>query len=266
MYKVSYESLVIINDRGEHKPKDADASEKRQKGKVPVLAGGFRLSGGEEVIDKNGNTVRTGLWAYAQAMGVEMTREESHEAIAIFRDSHSEVVQIWYDLENAAFAALRGGVHRVGPVEFQAFGREPNDKKKRKLLRILLPSGRGLYYIRPLVTEREWYGKTKDALSYEGIDIVTKQWARVDTHGGKLVENIVQAIARDLLLNGMLLADEVGLELVGSCHDEIISLADTNGPLGLDDLRRCMIQVPEWADGLPLGAEGYEEVEGYYHK
>ena len=252
LYSIPYNVLILDKER-------------RQQAKPAVLGCGYRLSGGEEALDKDGNLIKTGLWGYAAAMGVDISREESHRAVAIFREEYKEVVRCWYNMENAAFAALKGGIHRVGPVEFQAFGREPNGKD-RKLLRMLLPSGRGLYYIRPRVDEKEWYGKMKDGLSYEGIDQVTKQWSRVDTHGGKLVENAVQAIARDLLLHGMLLADKMGFELIGSCHDEIIALTDADSSLGLGDLRTCMVTAPDWAESLPLGAEGYEAVGGYYHK
>lgn len=261
MYKVSYESLVIIDEQGNHKPRNAEAALMRQLAKPAVLGCGYRLSGGDFDEDKDGNKIRTGLFGYAANMSIEMSKEEAHLAVAVFREAYPQVVQTWYDLEDAAFAALRGGAHKVGPLTFQAFGREPDGN--RKLLRMLLPSGRGLYYIRPRVEEKEFYGRMKKTLSYEGLDQQTKQWGRVYTNGGKILENGDQAISRDILLHGMLLADSMGAEIVLHCHDEIAALEDENND-GLEILKKCMTTAPSWAESLPLGAEGF--TSDYYRK
>ena len=147
------------------------------------------------------------------------------------------------------------------------------DRRKRKngtyILRIHLPSGRCLHYLNARVVSMENTGRDgttymKDTILYEGIDQQTKAWGDLKTHGGKIVENVVQAIARDLLVNGMLLADEIGLTIVAHVHDEIITEnPDTEDGMGLDDLVWCMSQVPEWAPGLPLTAKGFS---GYYYK
>jgi DNA polymerase len=261
-YKVPYESITTIID-GVHKAKDADAALKRQIAKAPVLGCGYQLGGGEEEIDKNGDTYKTGLWGYAEGMGISMTRAQAHAAVKAWRDANPEVLQLWKDLEAAAIRAIKFRTPQVvGPVTFECFG--------GKLLRILLPSGRGLHYIHPTIETKTFPGRdgrddyTKETIYYDGIDQTTRQWVRVSTYGGKLTENIVQAIARDLLLWGMFLAEAKGFKIVGHCHDEIITEVLLNALIGLKDLRQCMKTPPWWALDLPLGAEGYEGP--YYHK
>ena len=78
------------------------------------------------------------------------------------------------------------------------------------------------------------------------------------TQGGKLTENIDQGTARDILLNGMFLAEERGLQIVAHVHDELICMVDEDSPIGLKDLQECMVAPPAWAPDLPLGADGYE--------
>ncbi len=249
MYNEPYEVLI----------KDKD---KRQQAKPAVLGAGYRLGGGQLGTDRYGNEIKTGLWGYGAAMGVDMPQEECKRVVGVFREAYPEVVQLWYDLENASFACLDGGKHEVGLCVFEAFG--GIDRYDRKLMRITLPSGRCLHYIRPKIEKREFYGKMKDTLVYSGIDQLTRLWQTTTTHGGKLTENIVQAISRDILLEAMFLADDKGFEIVGTVHDEIIALVDIDSPLGVEDLRWCMVQSPSWASDLPLEAEGYESQ--YYKK
>jgi DNA polymerase len=199
-------------------------------------------------------------------MGILMTRKQAHNGVKVWRDANPEIADpkggLWARLENAAMRAIKDRrPQTVGPVTFQCFG---------NLLRILLPSGRGLHYIRPSIEQKRFEGRggredyVKDTIYYDGIDQTTRQWIRVATYGGKLTENIVQAIARDLPLHGLFLADEKGFEIVGHCHDEIITLVPDQSILGLSDLRQCMMTPPPWAPDIPLGAEGYEGT--YYHK
>lgn len=114
----------------------------------------------------------------------------------------------------------------------------------------------------------EW---TRDLLFYDGIEHsatqdeegkkkhATAKWGRVKTYGGKLTENVVQAFSRDILLNGMILADGMGFEIFGCFHDEQGTLADDDAfGLGVEDLRQCMMASPAWAPTMPLGAEGFE--------
>lgn len=170
-------------------PYDQITKQQRTDSKPAVLGGGYRLGGGDILPNKNGDMVKTGLWGYAEAMGVKMTREQSHHVVRVFRETYPAIVNLWYDLEEAAYAAVTQKVTtRVGYVVFDYV---PG------AMRIRLPSGRYLHYLRPAykaVTfkpkDREPY--TRQVLFYDGTDSTpggNKRWARLSTHGGKLTEN-----------------------------------------------------------------------------
>jgi DNA polymerase bacteriophage-type len=150
------------------------------------------------------------------------------------------------------------------------------------LMRIVLPSGRALHYLNATIDKEERTSKrtgnkyTVDILRYDGIEhsanadasgqsIKKKhKWGRTKTYGGKICENVVQAISRDILLNGMILANEMGFCIFGLFHDELANeVDDVFDGLTVRDLVWCMAQVPSWAPGLILGAEGFE---GPYYK
>ena len=127
------------------------------------------------------------------------------------------------------------------------------------MLWILLPSGRRLHYIRPqLETEDGWDGTPRTKLSYEG-NLIGKIWGCKHAYGVIWTENLCQAIARDVLVEGMLAADAGGFTLVGSTHDELLSLEDENSSLNLAALRQHMITRPTWAPDLMLDADGWED-------
>jgi DNA polymerase bacteriophage-type len=252
-----------------YESKDPDAVFNRQISKPAVLGCGYRQAGGGWGTNKKGDRVKTGLWKYAEDMFCPMTQDQAHEAVHIFRTRYKKVVNLWYDVERAIARCIKTGTTEwLGPTKLVWC-----DRRKRKngeyVLRIHLPSGRCLHYLNAHMEQREQKGKdgstyVKDTIIYEGIDQVLKIWTEITTHGGKLVENIVQAIARDILVHGMLLADEIGLCIVAHVHDEIVTEnPDTTDGLGLDDLVWCMSQVPSWAPGLPLEAKGWS---GYYYK
>jgi DNA polymerase bacteriophage-type len=252
-----------------YESKDPDAVFNRQISKPAVLGCGYRQAGGGWGTNKKGDRVKTGLWKYAEDMFCPMTQDQAHEAVHIFRTRYKKVVNLWYDVERAVARCIKTGTTEwLGPTKLVWC-----DRRKRKngeyVLRIHLPSGRCLHYLNAHMEQREQKGKdgstyVKDTIIYEGIDQVLKIWTEITTHGGKLVENIVQAIARDILVHGMLLADEMGLFIVAHVHDEIVTEnPDTPEGLGLEDLAWCMSQVPSWALGLPLEAKGWS---GYYYK
>jgi hypothetical protein len=223
-----------------------------QNGPLIVHNCGFGLGGGEEYETKDGDIVKGGLWGYAWNMGVKLTQEEAHKSVQVFRQAYPEVCEFWWSLEDAAIKSIThpGKEYVHGPIRLQTFG--------KKVFRMLLPSGRGLHYIRPKIEEVEVHGKMKDGITIEGKDQVTKQWGRTKTYGGRLTENLVQAIARDVLLHAMLLADKIGHYIVLHVHDEIGCEEDKDTPFGLESLKACMTRSPLWAPDLLLGAEGYE--------
>ena len=151
------------------------------------------------------------------------------------------------------------------------------------LMRMELPSGRALHYINATIEEENRISKktgkpyTSHTIYYDGIEHSATQgadgknvkkrhkWGRVKTYGGKLCENADQAISRDILLHGMLTADEMGFHLWGLFHDELAGEeGDVWDGLTVHDLIWCMTDVPDWAPGLLLGAEGWED--RVYHK
>ena len=144
---------------------------------------------------------------------------------------------------------------------------------------IILPSGRFLAYPNPRIQEDAQYGNP--CFCYEGLDATTKQWRLLGDqdrmvkgihmpdmviHGGRLVENIVQAAARDLLVNGTTWARKMDYPVIGSVHDEIITELDEGIDAGstLDHFCSVICTLPEWATGLPLRADGY--IEKRYRK
>lgn len=234
-----------------------DAVEKwmRTNAKPAVLGAGYRLSGGELV-----NGEKTGLWGYAENMGIKLTRDEAHRAVQLFRDTYKEIKNAWYQIEDTIERAMAAGGRTVkwGELEFQIV---------KPFLRVGLPSGRDMWYYQLRVEKYEVEGRygpyLRTNISYMGKDQVTNQWKRIDSHGGKFIENFVQAIARDILGFGMLEAHALGFFLVGHVHDEIISEEAANdNEKTWQVMRDCMtkkIQAKhKWLQTMPLGAAGYE--------
>jgi DNA polymerase len=263
MFGQPYEILICDKD-------------KRQIAKAPVLGCGYALGHGTEIINgervaiirlnKYGNEVKTGLIAYAENMGIKLTPDQSYLAVTTFRRDYPEVVQLWSDVEDAVIQVLKhGGKVPVSKVEFS--------RKRRKdgtfVLRMHLPSGRCLHYLNARIQEEEATSKKgekykREVIYYDGIGhgvgATTEkiEWAPVKAYGGKFVENMDQAISRDLLVYGMTQANEIGMSIVGHVHDEILCEENIGEfEFGLEDLKSCMVANPSWAQDLPLAAEGY---------
>jgi DNA polymerase len=162
----------------------------------------------------------------------------------MWRNANPAITDLWWDVGDAALQAVAD--QNVTETHGLTFSREAG------FLFIRLPNGRRLAYPRPRI-EIDRFGK--DGLTYEGMEQGRKTWGRVDTYGPKLVENIVQAISRDILAAAMLRLAAAGYRTVMHVHDEVIIEADTGS---LDTVCEIMGQTPEWAAGLPLRADGYE--------
>jgi DNA polymerase len=232
--------------------------------KPPVLGCGFGLGGGAEKLDKKTELMKkTGLWGYAHNMGVEMEKEFAHEAVAMWREKYWEVPDFWYEIDDAMRQIItnkkRGKVRPidVGPVRFVY---------EKPFVRIELPSGHALSYLRakleyriPPWEEEEEHPKPRLTVTYEGrADGGARGgWYRVSTHPGKICENIVQALARDVLCAGLKRASERGFTIVGHVHDEILALVKKGSNLGLDQLIECMVEPLDWASDMRLRADGY---------
>jgi DNA polymerase len=263
IFKNNLDPYKSFGTRLYNKAYDTITKDERNNSKAPVLGGGYRLGGGDEKANKNGDVLKTGLWGYAEAMGIKLTRDEAHRAVAVFRETFPAIVKLWYRLEDAAHYAVEQHLTtQVGPVVFDY---QPG------VMRIRLPSGRYLHYLRPKYIEKEFEGRdgayVKRVLTYDGMDSTpggNKKWGRLTTHGGKLTENIVQAIARDVLAVGMTRAKRAGFEIIGHAHDEIIVEMPAKPLMGVGVLCELMSQPIGWAPGLPLKAEGFESA--FYRK
>ena len=161
-----------------------------------------------------------------------------------WREAHPATVALWRDLAEAVRGAIRtpGVRHEVRMLAVQRDG---------AWLRIRLPSGRVLCYPSPQLDEH-------DGISYMGVDQWTRQWTRIKTYGGKLVENVVQAAARDVLAHGMEIVERNGYDIVLSVHDELITEVPDNAAFSWLGLVGMMSIMPAWARGLPLAAAGFE--------
>ncbi len=232
---------------------DEITKHERTISKPAVLGAGYRLSGGE--LTEEGK--KTGLWGYAENMGIFMEREQAHESVRIFREDYApEVVQMWHDYENAArYCLMTGKPKKVGPVTFEY---------RKPYMLIRLPSGRCMYYYKPrietvVVKPKNGEPYKRKTLTYMGVSQTTKKWQRIPTHGGKLTENVVQAFARDVLAVGIRRAHKAGFNLRGHVHDELIALRGINqNGYTWQALRDQMVAPISWAPGLPLGGAGWQ--------
>ena len=205
--------------------------ELRQKGKISELACGY---GGSVGALKNMGAVE---------MGVQ--ENELQGLINDWRNANPHIVRFWYEVGNAAMKAIKEKT--TVPLGKLVFAYE------RGILFIRLPSGRRLSYINPRIGTNRFGG---DSITYMGINSA-KKWDRLETFGGKLTENIVQGTARDLLANALINAANAGYDTVFHVHDEIICEVP-NGYGSVDELCRLMCIKTDWADGLPLNADGFE--------
>lgn len=216
----------------------------RAKGKVATLALGYQGSSGALI---NMGALRSGL-----------TEDELPDIVDRWRRSNPAIVNFWYQVEAAALAAIQDG--RSSTVGCVTISRECDPGNGLDFMTIKLPSGRKLYYASPHMGVNRF---GKPSICYKGQNQTTKKWETLETYGGKLVENITQAVARDCLFYAIEQLQAAGYRIVFDIHDEVVIEA----PAGLADLDRVveiMSQPIPWAPGLPLNADGW--VDGYFKK
>ena len=258
------------------------AKKMRQDMKPAVLGCVYMLAGGKIVTDwKTGRLTKTGLLDYAAKMGINLDEKTANEAVAFFRQRYEEIRDSWYELERIVADVLADGKVRVkrewGPGGIIKFDKITFtcDGERRNILRIHLPSGRCLHYMDAHIEERlmPWKDRRtgedvyKNVLVYSGIDQDTHQWkiSDITSHGGKLLENIDQAFSRDVLALKLLLFEAAGLWVVAHVHDEGLTETDDDPVApGLPEMDAIMRAPIEWAPGLLLGCDGFEDL--YYHK
>lgn len=211
--------------------------ELRQKGKIATLACGYSGS--------------VGALVSMGALDQGLKESELPEIIDSWRAANPHIVQYWWDVEKAALETVKDHQDRtVRNVGFQF---------SANTLWIALPSGRRLAYIKPKLMPNR-FGRM--AITYEGLNAANK-WVRGETYSGKLVENITQATARDLLAEAMWRIEKAGLDIVAHIHDEVV-LEVPKGSVTVEDVTAIMNQNPEWAEELPLSSAGYYGPDFYF--
>jgi len=210
-----------------------------------------------------------------KAYGVSLPEERILEIVRAWRAKHPKTKSLWYDVEAAAKAAVRSPQESVKV-------RELTFDVKDGYLRMRLPSGRYLCYRNPQVGlecykcegSGQFYsplaaearicpncggsGREDELLRFEGIDQYSRKWKQLETYGGKLVENAVQAIARDVFLAGMRRAEEAGYHVVLRVHDELVCEVPDSPEYTVKALDGFLTARSPWNQGLPLAAAGHE--------
>jgi len=235
IYKVPYESVT---------------SEQRFIGKVAELSLGYQGGVGAfmGMLDKYGVN--------------DIEEHEAKEIIKMWRDSRQRTVELWYGLEKAAMATIRtGDSYRYGMITY-----EMDDV----FLKCILPNGGSIKYAYPRIELVETpYGKERDAITFWGVasdkDKVlagAKDWGKLSTYGGKLCENVIQAVARELLAETLIRLDNEGYKIVMHVHDEVLCEVESECN-NLEEFNNIVAEAPEWADGLPIESKAWE---GYRYR
>jgi DNA polymerase len=210
--------------------------ELRQKGKIATLALGYGGSSGALI---NMGALNQGL-----------TEEELPDIVRRWRESNPRIRDLWYKVENASLECVKTG--KPQGVRGLLFAMEGDQSTNQWFMTVTLPSGRKLYYAKPYIT----LGQYGDALHYWGMNQTSHKWRTIDTWGGKLVENCVQAIARDCLAENIERLEAAGYPIVTHIHDEVV-IDCPKEKADLDAVVKIMSQPIPWASGLPLGADGW---------
>lgn len=200
----------------------------RQKGKIAELALGY------------GGSV--GALKAMGALEMGLSEEELPPLVNAWRTSNPNIVRFWWDVDRAAMNAVQKHIDEdVAGITFAY---------RSGMMFITLPSGRKLTYVKPKIGQNQFGG---DCITYEGIGS-TKKWERLETYGPKLVENIVQATARDILCYAMRTLQHCFITM--HIHDELV--IEASPEVSLDAICKQMGRTPPWAKGLKLRADGYE--------
>ncbi len=219
--------------------------ELRQKGKIAELALGYQGS--------------VGALVSMGATNMGLTEDELPDIVHRWRSANKRIVDLWYSMERSALAVMRTG-QPVGSAKGLIMAREGDYEHRQDFFTITLPSGRKLYYPRPFLSQNDF---GKEALHYHGVNQNNKKWEVISTYGGKLVENCVQAIARDCLAEALMRVSAAGYQIVMHVHDEVVIDAPKY-QADLDRVCEIMGQPIDWAPGLLLTADGF--VTDFYMK
>ncbi|HAP5478430.1 TPA: DNA polymerase, partial [Enterococcus faecalis] len=237
IYEATAAQMFHLGEVTDYDWKSHEGKDMRQRGKVATLALGYQ--GGPGAL---------------KAMGALENGIEEHELQDIvdrWRTANKRIKNFWHETQKAVIDCLQNGGIKKGPRGLKFY-------KKAGFLFIQLPSGRKLAYAKAHLEQGD-YGP---AIFYEGQgDKVA--FTEQQTYGGKLVENIVQATARDVLAEAMVRLEKAGYPIVFHVHDEAVAEVP-EGEKSIEEMNEIMSVVPDWAEGLPLNAEGFETK--YYMK
>lgn len=217
----------------------------RQKGKIAQLALGYQGS--------------TGAMVAMGALKMGLTEDELPDIVSRWRNANPNIVKLWYEIENNALAVMNDGMSRS--FRGLTFSREADLIYGLDFFVITLPSRRKLYYPKPFLKENQF---GKQALHYYSVNQISKKWGVDSTYGGKLTENIVQAVARDCLAVTIRRIKKTypDADILMHVHDEII--LDSPENIAVDEVCKLMGEDISWAPGLILRAAGFESK--YYKK
>ena len=219
-------------------------TKERGMGKIAILGLGYQMGAAK-------------FQAQCALQGQEIDDEFAQQVVTAYREKYATIRQLWYDQEDAAITAVRRGTHRdarytlpvqAGLVHWQLLGR---------FLYCTLPSGRRLAYPDAKIQSRitPW-GAEKPALTYKGVNGFAHQWQRQHAYGGMLVENITQAISRDILADALIRCEKSDIFTpILTCHDEII--AEGEPGLSVKQFEQLVSENPSWGSGIPIAAEGW---------
>ena len=208
----------------------------RQKGKVAELALGYQ--GGPGALIAMG------------ALNMGLSENELPDIVDAWRNANPNIVNLWKNIQSCAVKAVKtGGIYSYNGVKFS----REMVRGRLDFLTITLPSGRKLFYVNPLVSTNEW---GSEIIEYKGMDQTSKKWTVLKTYGGKLTENIVQAIARDCLAESINRIKKAGYNIVMHIHDEIV--VDAPKTVTVEEICEIMNEDLDWAPGLKLRADGFE--------
>ena len=207
--------------------------EQRFVGKTSTLACGYQ--GGYRAF-----------LSMAEAYGVkDISEDRAKKIVKDWRTANPMIVKLWDDVEGAVIKAIQSKkLVNLGKLAFKVRG---------NFLFLRLPSGRCLAYCRPEVHDAGW----KQEICYQGTNSVTRKWEKLSIYGGLLVENLTQAIARDLMAEAMLRIEGAGYPIIMSVHDELVAEVP-NGFGTQEEFDSLMCVLPDWAEGMPVDAEGFE--------
>lgn len=215
----------------------------RQKGKVATLALGYQ--GGTSALIAMG------------ALNMGLTEEELPDIVTRWRNANPRIRDLWYAVEETALAAMTTAEPQA--MRGLIFRLEGDLLYGQSFLTVQLPSGRKLFYPKPFLQENR-FGKM--AIHYYTVGQQTRKWEVDSTYGGKMTENIVQAIARDCLAETLRRISHLGLQVVFHVHDEVI--IDAPMDVTVDQICSLMAEPISWAPGLILKGAGFES--SYYMK